>query len=158
MSWSDIAPPRVRQPSSLTGPAYSGAPADSQIGGLAEHQAARRGRVPLVQPQLREQVKEGRYGDPRLQPGQVSAEAEVRAVREGQVAASVRPPDLEFVGIIENPGVPVRPGDGHRHLITGPNPSPAELGVAGRVTVDDGCGRFKPQRLLDRRRDQPAVE
>src|SRR5580704_14164900 len=101
MSWSDIAPPRVRQPSSLTGPAYSGAPADLQIGGFAEHQAARRGRVPLVQPQLGEQVKEGRHGDPRLQPGQVSAQAEVRAVREGQMPSGVRAVDVEAVRVGE---------------------------------------------------------
>src|SRR6266436_6640098 len=120
MSWSDIAPPRVRQPSSLTGPAYSGAPPDSQIGGFAEHQAARRGRVPLVQPQLGEQVKEGRHGDPRLQPGQVSAEAEVRAVREGQMLRGIGTADVESVRVAEHRRIPVRPGDGHRHLIAGP--------------------------------------
>src|SRR5580692_6539791 len=99
MSWSDIAPPRVRQPSSLTGPAYSGAPADSQIGGFAENQPARRGRVPLVQAQPGEQVKEGRHGDPRLQPGQVGAEAEVRAVRESQVLRGVGAAHVESVGV-----------------------------------------------------------
>jgi hypothetical protein len=87
----------------------------------------------------------------------VSAEAEVRTVREGQVAGGVWPADLECVRIAENPGVPVSAGQGHRDLVAGRDPGPAELCVAGRVPVDDGSGRFQPQRFLDRGRDQPAV-
>ena len=87
----------------------------------------------------------------------MSAQAEVRTVREGQVAGGVRPADLEGVRIVEDQGIPVRSGDGHRDLITGPDPGPAKLRVAGRVAVDHGCGRFQPQRFLYRRRDQPPV-
>ena len=81
----------------------------------------------------------------------------MRTVREGQVAGGVRPSDLECVRIVEDPGIPVRAGQGHRDLVTGCDPGPAELCVAGRVAVDDGRGRFQPQRFLDRRGDQPAI-
>jgi len=117
-----------------------------------------RGRVPpVVQPQPGEFLEERLHRDPGLQAGQVGAEAEVRAVGEGQVTGGVRPPDLEGVRIAEDPGIPVRAGQGHRDLVTGAYPGAAELSVAGRVAVDHGRGRFQPQGFLDRRRDQRGV-
>ena len=66
----------------------------------------------------------------------------MRTVRKGQVAGSVRPSDLECVRIVEDPGIPVRAGQGHHDLVTGCDPGSAELCVAGRVAVDDRRGRF----------------
>ncbi len=84
-----------------------------------------------------EPVHQSFDGNPRLQAGQMSAEAEMGAVGEGQVPSGVRAADFEPLGIFEDRGVPVRSGDGYRDLVTGPDP-----GLAGRRC----SGRNRPAR------------
>src|SRR5690348_12219816 len=64
----------------------AGIPPHPQGGGLAEDQPARCARVVRIQPQPGEPGQQGPDGDLRLEPGQVRAQAEMRAVRKGQVA------------------------------------------------------------------------
>jgi hypothetical protein len=45
----------------------------------------------------------------------------MRAVREGQVTSGIGTADVEHAGLGEDRRVPVRPGDGHRDLVTAPN-------------------------------------
>jgi len=71
-------------------------------------------RVAGVQVQPGKQAQDGLDGDLGLQPGQVRAQAEVRAVGEGQVAPGVGAADDEGIGLTEDRRVPVRRGDGHR--------------------------------------------
>jgi hypothetical protein len=113
----------------------------AQVGRLAEDQATRRARVPGVQAQPGEPGQQGFDGDLRLQPSQVRAEAEMRAVREGQMPSGVRTADIKNVGLAEDGRVPVRSGDGHRDLVTGPDAGAAEPDLPGRVPVDDRRGR-----------------
>src|SRR5438874_1681075 len=69
-----------------SGGGSAGIPPHAQGRGLAEDQAARCAPVAGIQPQPREPGQQGPDGDLRLEPGQVRAQAEMRAVRKGQVA------------------------------------------------------------------------
>jgi hypothetical protein len=135
----------------------AGIPPHPQGGRLAEDQAARRARVAGIQPEPGEPGQQGLDRHLRLQPGQVRAQAEMRPVREGEVAPGVRPADVECVRVGEHCRIPVGPGDGHGHLVAGPDAGVAESRVSGRVPVDDRRGGLEPQRLLDRRGHQAGV-
>ena len=48
-------------------------------------------------------------------------------------------------GVTEDRRVPVCRGDGHRHLVSGPDAGASETRVAGRVPVDHRRGRLQPE-------------
>ena len=66
--------------------------------------------------------------------------------------------DVEPVRVAEHRRVPVGGGQGDAHPVPGPDHGAADRGVPGRVPVEQGGGRFQPQRLLDRGRDQARVD
>jgi hypothetical protein len=74
----------------------------------------------------------------------------MRTMGEGQVPGGIGAADVEGVRAGENRGVAVGRGDGHRHLVTGPDGGASQARVGGREPVDDGRGGLEPQRFLDR--------
>ncbi len=110
-----------------------------------------------VEPQAGQQAEGG--GDRRtgFQPGQVHAQAEVRAAGEGQVLPGVAAADVEAVRVRESGRVP--PGAGYRDPDEVPlaDGGAAEFDVAGSVAVHDGGRGFEAQRLLDGLRQQPGI-
>src|SRR5215472_1178026 len=95
-------------PTIMTG--LADVPAHPQLGGLAEDQAARRAGVAGVQAGPGEKIQHYPNGRLCFQPGQVSAKAEMRPVREGQVASCAGAADLESVRLREDRRIPVGAG------------------------------------------------
>src|SRR5215211_5273065 len=70
-------------------------PAQVQGRRFAEHQTSWRVRVVGVEPQPRQPVQESTDRDRGLGPGELRAEAEVRALREGEIEPCVGATDVE---------------------------------------------------------------
>ena len=104
------------------------------------------------QAQVGEAPEQGREGDPRLQPSERCAEAEVDAVAEGQVRTR-RPPEVEGVRIGVDLGVAVGGGEADDDLLAVRDVGAADRERFGRHAerrVRDRCG--VPEELLDRGR------
>ena len=69
---------------------------------------------------------------PRLQAREMHADAYVGPVGERQMAAGVRPVQVEAVGVCEHRGVAVCGGDRHAHGVSVADRDAVELHVAGR--------------------------
>ena len=80
----------------------------------------------------------------------------MRAVREGQMTSGVQTTDVENVGLAEDSRVPVRSGDGHRNLVTGPDADAAEPDLPGRVPVDDRRGSSRSDSIAAGTRPRSA--
>ena len=80
-----------------------------------------------------------------FQPGQVHAQAEVRAAGEGQVLPGVAAAHVEAVGVGERGRVPPRAGHRHADQVAPAHGGAAEAGVAGGVAVHDGGRGFQAQ-------------
>jgi hypothetical protein len=113
--------------------------------GLAEHQAPGRARPVRIEAQAG-QVQHGTERGLGLQPGQMSTQAEVRAVGEGEVQPRVRAADVESVRVGEDRRVASRACQRHADQITSPDRGRADPGVAGRTARPRG-----PLRIADHR-------
>ena len=87
-----------------------------------------RARGGRVEPEARQRVEQGRDPDPRLEPGEVDADADVRALGERQVPAGVGAAEVEGIGIGEHRRIAVgrRQRDPHELAAPDPRRRPAE--------------------------------
>ena len=131
-----------------------GVPRDPQRGGLRNTSPLGGARW-ARQPQVR-QAEDGGDGL-RLQARQIHGDAHVRTLGEGQLAAQIRPGEVELVGGREDLGIAVRARDRHPDEVTARDLRAAEVHVVRRVAVDHGSGGFEAQRLLDGRGDQTRI-
>ena len=144
------ARPRGRLAAAARRGGHPTAAAPSRLHGLrlAKHQTAHPWRARKLEAgQPREQLGERHV---RLEPGEVHPDAYVRAARERQVAAGVRPRRVEAVRVRERRRVAVGGGDRDPDEVAGGDRRAAQLDVGGRVAVDDRGGGLQPQRLLER--------
>ena len=77
------------------------------------------------------------------------AQADVRALGEGEVPRRIVSALAETVGIREDVGIPIRPCDRDSDELALPDGRRAEHDVACRVAVDHRRGRLHPERLFD---------
>ena len=143
---------------------YRGPPA-SRAGIEADRQVRRRAeQQPVdvrvfgagIQAQPRQAVEHRVQQHPRLQPGQVHAQALVRPVAERQVLLAL-PEDVEDVREDVPPGVAVGRAERDRHEAAGRNAHAAQLHLLGRRPGHGQRRGLPPQRLLDRLRHQVPV-
>src|SRR5262245_25862364 len=111
------------------------APAHVQRRRLAEDETPWRTWVIGVEPQSGQAIQEPTDCDCGLGPGQLCAEAGVRALREAEVEPGVGAADVETFGVAEHGRIAVSAGDRHRDEVTALDPRAPELDVTGGIPV-----------------------
>src|ERR1700733_5052217 len=115
-----------------------------QRGRRAEDQPSNLWRTVWIDSHVGQSFQDRLERGPCLEPGQVNAQADVRAVGEGEVTAvrvgSGQPPGIEPVGVGEHRGVAVRGADRDADELAFSYLRVAYLGVGCGVAIDDRGG------------------